>query len=43
VVFELPEATLILPPGWSAEVDEAGTIVARFLRDEIGAEGTPQR
>jgi N-methylhydantoinase A len=25
-VFELPEATLVLPPGWSATVDEAGTI-----------------
>src|SRR5215211_9409113 len=28
-VFELPEATLVLPPGWSAEVDETGTIVAQ--------------
>jgi len=28
-VFELPEATLVLPPGWSAEVDELGTIVTR--------------
>jgi N-methylhydantoinase A len=27
-VFELPEATLVLPPGWTAEVDEAGTIAA---------------
>jgi N-methylhydantoinase A len=27
-VFELPEATLVLPPGWSAAVDEAGTITA---------------
>ena len=27
-MFELPEATLVLPPGWRAEVDEAGTIVA---------------
>jgi N-methylhydantoinase A len=27
-VFELPEATLVLPPGWSASVDEAGTIEA---------------
>jgi N-methylhydantoinase A len=27
-VFELPEATLVLPPGWSAEVDATGTIVA---------------
>jgi N-methylhydantoinase A/oxoprolinase/acetone carboxylase beta subunit len=28
-VFELPEATLVLPPGWAAEVDEHGTIDAR--------------
>jgi N-methylhydantoinase A len=27
-VFELPEATLVLPPGWSAHVDAAGTITA---------------
>ncbi|HET8593384.1 MAG TPA: hydantoinase B/oxoprolinase family protein, partial [Solirubrobacterales bacterium] len=27
-VFELPEATLVLPPGWAASVDEAGTITA---------------
>ena len=27
-IFELPEATFVLPPGWSAEVDAAGTIVA---------------
>jgi N-methylhydantoinase A len=27
-VIELPETTLLLPPGWSAEVDEHGTIVA---------------
>src|SRR4051812_11568732 len=27
-IFELPEATLVLPPGWDAEVDERGTIVA---------------
>jgi N-methylhydantoinase A len=25
-VFELPEATLVLPPGWNASVDAAGTI-----------------
>jgi N-methylhydantoinase A len=31
-VFELPEATLVLPPGWRAEVDETGTIVA--VRDD---------
>jgi N-methylhydantoinase A len=28
VVFELPEATFVLPPGWRAEVDRAGTIRA---------------
>jgi N-methylhydantoinase A len=33
-VFELPEATLVLPPGWTASVDEAGTIHA-----ERGAAG----
>jgi N-methylhydantoinase A len=27
-IFELPEATLVLPPEWSAEVDELGTIAA---------------
>jgi len=31
-VFELPEATLVLPPRWSAEVDETGTIVAQVAR-----------
>jgi N-methylhydantoinase A len=39
VVFELPEATLVLPPGWRAEVDGAGTIVARLRTPESGAEG----
>jgi N-methylhydantoinase A len=28
VVFELPETTFVLPPGWRAEVDETGTIRA---------------
>lgn len=27
-IFELPEATLVLPPGWRADVDRRGTIVA---------------
>jgi N-methylhydantoinase A/oxoprolinase/acetone carboxylase beta subunit len=26
-IFELPEATLVLPPGWEARVDERGTII----------------
>jgi N-methylhydantoinase A len=29
VVFELPEATFVVPPGWRAKVDEAGTIGAQ--------------
>ena len=40
VVFELPEATLVLPPGWEAGVDEHGTIIARFLTDAYGPKGT---
>jgi N-methylhydantoinase A len=40
VVFELPEATLVLPPGWRAEVDEAGTIRARFQTYEMRGKGT---
>jgi N-methylhydantoinase A len=28
VIFELPESTLVIPPGWTTEVDDAGTIVA---------------
>jgi N-methylhydantoinase A len=27
-IFELPEATLVMPPGWRASVDARGTIVA---------------
>jgi N-methylhydantoinase A len=27
-IFELPEATLVVPPGWEAEVDGLGTIAA---------------
>jgi N-methylhydantoinase A len=40
VVFELPEATFVLPPGWQTQVDEHGTIVARFETDGIGPKGT---
>jgi N-methylhydantoinase A len=39
IVFELPEATLVLPPGWRAEVDGAGTIVARLERQRSGGQG----
>jgi N-methylhydantoinase A len=27
VVFELPESTVLVPPGWHAEVDDTGTVV----------------
>jgi N-methylhydantoinase A len=40
VIFELPEATLVLPPGWSASVDERGTIIARFLSHGSRGKGT---
>jgi N-methylhydantoinase A len=33
-VFELPEATLVLPKGWTAEVDRHGTVVANRGRHE---------
>jgi N-methylhydantoinase A len=32
LVFELPEATFVVPPGWRARVDEAGTIQAEARR-----------
>jgi len=28
VLYELPEATLVVPPGWSTRVDEAGSVLA---------------
>ncbi len=31
-IFELPEATFVVPPGWQAEVDDAGTIRAEAKR-----------
>ena len=31
-VFELPEATFVVPPGWSARVEGTGTIRAETLR-----------
>jgi N-methylhydantoinase A len=40
IVFELPATTLVLPPGWEAEVDAAGTIVARFASDGMRDKGT---
>ena len=46
-IFELPEATLVLPPGWRAEVDSAGTIKTeatdpRFLSTAPLSKGTPR-
>jgi len=32
VVFELPEATFVVPPGWQAEVDDTGTIQSEVQR-----------
>jgi N-methylhydantoinase A len=32
VVFELPEATFVLPPGWHTRVDHHGTIEATWIR-----------
>ncbi len=42
VVFELPEATFVLPPGWTGRVDNPGTIVARFLCPDIQDKGTTE-
>jgi N-methylhydantoinase A len=39
VVFELPEATLVLPPSWSATVDEFGSILATRVTGESGDPG----
>jgi N-methylhydantoinase A len=39
VVFELPEATLVLPPSWSATVDEFGSINATRPSGESGDPG----
>ncbi len=40
VVFELPEATFVVPPGWSTRVDEHGTIIALFLSGARQRKGT---
>jgi N-methylhydantoinase A len=42
VVFELPEATFVVPPGWATDVDGHGTIVARFLCPDIQDKGTTE-
>ena len=44
VVFELPEATLVLPPSWEAKVDEFGSILAtRPGTSSAGDSGDPER
>jgi N-methylhydantoinase A len=47
VIFELPEATLVLPPGWKAKTDEFGSICAEVTRPSRstheGGEGDPER
>ena len=40
VVFELPEATFVLPPGWRTGVDEHGTLIARFFSRDLEDKGT---
>jgi N-methylhydantoinase A len=40
VVFELPDATFVLPAGWHTRVDDHGTLIARFLKDEKRPKGT---
>jgi N-methylhydantoinase A len=42
VVFELPEATFVVPPGWATTVDDHGTIVASFLSGPRQQEGTTE-
>jgi N-methylhydantoinase A len=32
IVFELPQSTVVIPPGWKVAIDEAGTIVAERRR-----------
>ena len=40
IVFELPEATFVVPLGWTTTVDDHGTIIARFLSDSGRPKGT---
>jgi N-methylhydantoinase A len=35
-IFELPEATFVVPPGWTTKVDEHGTLIARLLSGTAG-------
>jgi N-methylhydantoinase A len=42
VVFELPEATFVVPPGWRTSVDDHGTIIALFLSGPEQRKGTTE-
>jgi N-methylhydantoinase A len=42
VVFELPEATFLVPPNWTTTVDDHGTIVASFLSGPEQQKGTTE-
>jgi N-methylhydantoinase A len=42
VVFELPEATFVVPPGWQTRVDDHGTIIAMFLSGPRQQKGTAE-
>jgi N-methylhydantoinase A len=40
VVIELPEATFVVPPGWTTRVDDHGTIIALFVSGSWQQKGT---
>jgi N-methylhydantoinase A len=42
IVFELPEATFVVPPGWQTRVDDHGTIIALFLSRPEQRKGTDE-
>jgi len=42
VVFDLPEATFVVPPGWTTRVDQHGTIIALFLSGARERKGTDE-
>jgi N-methylhydantoinase A len=40
IVFELPEATFVLPPNWHTSVDQHGSLIARILGRDTDDKGT---
>jgi N-methylhydantoinase A len=38
-VLEMPESTLVLPPGWTAEVDQHGSVIAQGARHGASHQG----